>query len=100
MALVSSSVGRAWGESVDLGSLVLARLGLVGAVVVAEALLLWFEEHVPVWMGLTQAPIYPAVHFAAAWLLVLFDIALLATVAVKGMHDVLDVVLRSRRSRA
>jgi hypothetical protein len=100
VALVTSSISRAWEESVDLGSLVLARLGVVGAVVVAEALLLWLEEHIPAWMGLTQAPVYPAVHFAAAWLLVLFDIALLATVAVKGVHDVLDVVLRTRRSQA
>ena len=99
MALGSSSIGRAWEESVDLGSLVLARLAIVGAVVLAEAVLLWLEEHVPVWMGLTHAPIYPAVHFAAAWLLVLFDIALLATVIVWSVHDVLDLVLRARRSQ-
>jgi len=100
VAMVSSSISRAWEESADFGSLVLARLGIVGAVVLAEALLLWLEEHVPAWMGLTQAPIYPAAHFAAAWLLVLFDIALLATVVIKGMHDVLDMVLRTRRSQA
>jgi hypothetical protein len=100
VALVSSSIGRAWEESVDLGSLVLARLAIVGAVVLAEAVLLWLEEHVPAWMGLTQAPIYPAVHFAAAWLLVLFNIALLATVIVRSVHDVLDLVLRTRRSEA
>jgi hypothetical protein len=97
VATASPSANEPWRHSLDLGALVVSRLALVAAVAIAEIIAQWLVEHIPVWIGVTSAPIYPAVHFAAAWLLLLFDIALLATVVVKCLHDVVEALWASRR---
>jgi hypothetical protein len=90
VATASPSVHEPWRDSLDLGALVISRLAIVAGVAIAEIIALWLEEHVPVWIGVTGAPIYPAVHFVASWLVLLFNIALLATVVVKCLHDVVQ----------
>ncbi|MBO0683729.1 MAG: hypothetical protein J2P45_11270 [Candidatus Dormibacteraeota bacterium] len=93
------SLNRSWHAGLGLGVVVISRIVFVAVVAIAELLLLWLMEHVAIWIGLTQVDIYPAAHFVAAWLLVLFDIALLATVAVKCVHDVVDHMLSARSPR-
>jgi len=88
-----------WRDGLDLGAVVISRLAIVAAVALAEVIVLWLEERVPQWLGVTSAPIYPAAHFIASWLLLLFDIALLATVAVKCLNDVVEAFWTARRSR-
>jgi hypothetical protein len=97
VAAASPSASEPWQDSLDLGGVVISRLAMVAAVVVAEVAMLWLEEHISVWMGVTGALIYPVAHFVVSWILVLFDVALLATVAVKSLHDVVEAVLGSRR---
>jgi hypothetical protein len=97
VATASPSANEPWRDGVDLGALLISRLAIVAGVAIAEIIALWLEEHVPVWIGATSAPVYPAVHFVTFWLLLLFDIALLATVVVKCLHDVVEALWTSRR---
>jgi hypothetical protein len=97
VATASPSANEPWRDGLDLGAMVISRLALVAGVVIAQIIALWLVEHVPVWIGVTGTPIYPAVHFAASWLLLLFDIALLATVVVKCLHDVVEALWTWRR---